>query len=259
MGERTSHAPGTFSWVDLATSDPDAARSFYSELFGWRSEDIAGEGGTYTMLRLDGKDVAACFAQPPGEDAPPHWNSYVTVEDVDASASRAAELGGSVAMGGQDVEGIGRMAVISDSIGAPLALWEPRGHVGAGLVNAPGTLCWNDLGTTDVDGAMAFHGDLFGWTFAKRLDDDPLRYMRIHNAGTENGSIHLQGENERATLPHWDVYFATSDLDASNSKLAELGGRVLVPPLEVPAGGRVSVAVDPQGAAFGLFDGPLDP
>ena len=62
MGERTSHAPGTFSWVDLATSDPDGAKAFYRRLFGWQYEDVAGAGGMYTMFRIDGKDVAACFA-----------------------------------------------------------------------------------------------------------------------------------------------------------------------------------------------------
>jgi predicted enzyme related to lactoylglutathione lyase len=258
VGERTSHEPGTFSWVDLATSDPDGAKAFYPRLFGWQYEDTVGAAGTYTMFRIDGKDVAACFAQGAG-DAPPHWNSYVTVHSVDASVSRAAELGGSVAMPGRDVEGIGRMAVITDPTGAPFALWEAHGQAGAELVNAPGALCWNDLGTTDVDGAMAFYGELFGWTYEKRLEEDPLRYMRIHNGDSENGSVHLQGEDEHGTPPHWDVYFATRDVDASNSKLAELGGEVLVPPLEVPAGGRVSVVADPQGAAFGLFDGPLDP
>jgi uncharacterized protein len=257
MGERTSHAPGTFSWVDLATADAAGAKEFYGELFGWEAEDMPGEGGTYTMFRLDGKDVAACFTQKDGPT--PHWNSYVTVEDVDSAVAIAIELGGSVLMPGRDVERIGRMAVIADPTGAAVALWEPRGHIGAGLVNAPGALCWNDLGTTDLDAAMAFHGELFGWTFEKRMDEDPLRYMRIRNVDTENGSIHLQGEDERGAPPHWDVYFATSDLDGTNSRLTELGGQVLVPPLEVPAGGRVSVAKDPQGAAFGLFDGPLDP
>jgi predicted enzyme related to lactoylglutathione lyase len=257
MGERTSHPPGTFSWVDLATTDAAGAKSFYGEVFGWVSEDLPGEGGAYTMFRLDGKDVAACFAQ--GNGVMPHWNSYVTVGDVDAAAATAAELGGSVLMPPGDVEGIGRMTVIADPTGGPLALWEPHGHIGAGLVNAPGALCWNDLGTTDVEAAMAFYGELFGWTFTERLDDDPLRYMRIRNGDTENGSIHLQGEDERGTPPSWVVYFATSDLDGTNSTLAELGGQVVVQPLEVPAGGRVSVAVDPQGAAFGLFDGPFDP
>jgi len=257
MGERTSHAPGTFSWTDLSTSDPPGAKTFYGELFGWEAEDMPGAAGTYTMFRLDGKDVAACFGQDDGP--PPHWNSYVTVEDVDSSASRTATLGGTVMMEPRDVEGVGRMAVIADPAGAPLALWEPRGHIGAGVVNVPGALCWNDLGTTDVDSATAFYGELFVWSYEQRMDDDPLRYTRIRNGDSENGSIHLQGDDERGTPPSWIVYFAAADLDSTNSKLTELGGRVIVEPLEVPAGGRVSVATDPQGAAFGLFDGPLDP
>jgi uncharacterized protein len=257
MGERTSHAPGTFSWVDLATPDPAGAKEFYGALFGWEAEDMPGAGGTYTILRLGGRDVAACFAQNGAQ--PPHWNSYVTVEDAEASASTAAALGGSVAMDTADVEGIGRMAVIADPPGAPLALWEPRGHVGAGVVNVPGALCWNDLGTTDVDAALAFYAELFGWSYEPRTDEDPLRYMRIRNGDSENGSIHLQGDDERGYPPAWVAYFATADVDPASARVGELGGEVVVEPLEVPAGGRVSVVTDSQGAAFGLFDGPLDP
>ena len=257
MGERTSHAPGTFSWVDLATTDADGAKEFYGELFRWEAEDMPGEAGTYTMFRLDGKDVAACFAQ--GDGAPPHWNSYVTVEDVDVAVAMAAELGGSVLMPAGDVEGIGRMAVIADPTGAAVALWEPRGHIGAGLVNAPGALCWNDLGTPDPDAAWPFYRELFGWTIEDASAEDPMQYRTIRNGDSTNGSIHRQGKQEGGGPPSWLVYFATADLEAANSKLSELGGQVIVPPLEVPAGGRVSVATDPQGVAFGLFEGPLDP
>ena len=134
-----------------------------------------------------------------------------------------------------------------------------HGAAGAGLVNAPGALCWNDLGTTEVDAAMAFYAELLGWSYEQRMAEDPLRYMRIHNGDSENGSIHLQGDEERGEPPNWVVYFATADVDPANSTVAELGGQVVVEPVGVPAGGRVSVVTDPEGAAFGLFDGPLDP
>jgi predicted enzyme related to lactoylglutathione lyase len=258
MGERTSHAPGTFSSVDLATSDADAAKSFYSGLFGWKSEDMDGAGGTYTIFRLDGKHVAGCFeGADGGAGVPPHWNSYVTVQDGDASVARATQLGGSVLMQAQDVAEIGRMAVIADPTGAAVALWQPRGVIGAELVNAPGAPCWNDLGTTDVDAAMTFYGELFGWTF-EQVSGAESRH-RIRNGATENGSLYLQGADERGMTPNWLVYFATADLERSDAHAIELGGQVIVDPLEVPAGGRVSVVTDPQGAAFGLFDGPLDP
>lgn len=258
MGDRTSHAPGTFSSVDLATSDADAAKSFYGGLFGWKSEDMDGAGGTYTIFRLDGKHVAGCF-EGADRDAgdPPHWSSYVTVEDVDASVARATELGGSVLMQAQDVAQIGRMAMIADPTGAAVALWEPRGAIGAELVNVPGAPCWNDLGTTDVAAAMTFYGELFAWTFEEVRGAESRH--RIHNGETENGSLYLQGADERGVPPNWLVYFATDDLERSDAHAIELGGQVIVDPLEVPAGGRVSVVTDPQGAAFGLFDGPLDP
>jgi uncharacterized protein len=258
MGERARHAPGTFSSVDLATSDADAAKSFYAELFEWQSEDMAGVGGTYTTVRLDGKHVAGCFEGADGDAGTlPQWNSYVTVQDVDASVVKATELGGSVLMEAQDVEEIGRMAVIADPTGAAVALWEPRGMIGAELVNVPGAPCWNDLGTTDVNAAMAFYGGLFGWTF-EEVSGAESRH-RIRNGESENGSLYLQGAEERGVPSNWLVYFATADLEGSDARVTKLGGEVIVDPLEVAAGGRVSVVTDPQGAAFGLFDGPLDP
>ena len=129
--------------------------------------------------------------------------------------------------------------------------------IGAELVNVPGAPCWNDLGTTDVDAAMTFYGELFGWTFEQASGAEGRH--RIHNGATENGSLYLQGADERGMTPNWLVYFATADLGGSDARVTELGGQVVVDPLEVPVGGRVSVATDPQGAAFGLFDGPLDP
>ena len=96
MGERTSHAPGTFSWADLATTDTDGAKRFYTGLFGWDPEDQPMPGdGVYTMLRRDGKDVAALFQAQEG--MPTAWSSYVTVESADAAAARRRELGGDAA------------------------------------------------------------------------------------------------------------------------------------------------------------------
>src|SRR5215204_95028 len=137
MGERTSHAPGTFSWAELATSDAEGAKSFYTSLFGWTYDDRpAGEGMIYSMANRDGRSVAALF----GSDGPPHWNCYVTVASVDDAAARAGELGGDVLAEPFDVMDVGRMAVIADPIGAALCLWEPGTNIGAALVNAPGAL-----------------------------------------------------------------------------------------------------------------------
>src|SRR5688500_9266387 len=148
MEKRTEHAPGTFSWVDLTTDDAPAAKEFYGELFGWEFEDneVPG-GGTYTMCKVDTDYVAAI----PGstDQAPPHWNSYVTVASADETAAKAKELGGSLFMEPFDVMEAGRMALIQDPTGAAFCVWEPRDAIGAQLVNEPGALTWNELHTPD--------------------------------------------------------------------------------------------------------------
>src|SRR4051795_862588 len=161
MGERTSYAPGTFSWAELVTSDAGVAKTFYTSVFGWEYRDNpVGDGMVYSTALRDGKDVAALYTG----DQPPHWNCYVTVESADASAERAGELGAQIAAEPFDVMDVGRMAVIVDPLGAPLCLWEPRTHIGAQLVNAPGALNWNDLLTPDPEASARFYGELFGWT-----------------------------------------------------------------------------------------------
>ena len=249
MGERTSYAPGTFSWVDLATSDPDGAKAFYGALFGWEAEDTdAGGGMTYTMLRLGGHDVAGLSAA--GPDRPTAWSSYVTVDDADAVARRVADAGGQVVAPPFDVVDVGRMAVVADPVGAVLSLWEARGHAGAGLVNAPGALSWNDLVAPDPAPAQPFYGDLFGWEFE---DVGGGAYWIVRNRGATNGGMMpLEGAH-----PAWLPYFAVEDLDATVARVGELGGTTLARSA-VPAG-RIATVRDPAGAVFAMFEGPLDP
>src|SRR3954452_3792331 len=178
MANRTSYPPGTFSWAELVTSDADAAKSFYTAAFGWEYRDNpVGEGMVYSTALLGGQPVAALYRG----DQPPHWNCYVTVESADDAAARAAALGASTLAEPFDVLDVGRMAVIADPAGAALCLWEPRGHIGAAVVNAPGALTWNDLITPDVEAAARFYGDLFGWTTLEIPGGGGYRV--IHNGG----------------------------------------------------------------------------
>jgi predicted enzyme related to lactoylglutathione lyase len=161
MGERTRYDAGTFCWVGLATSDTAAARAFYGGLFGWQDEDLdAGAAGAYTTLRRGGEEVAKLYRQQPqarAAGAPPHWTSYISVEDADATTARAKELGGAaVFRGAFDVLDAGRVAAIRDPTGAIVSLWQPRSRIGATLVNDTGALCWNELATTDVERAKSF-------------------------------------------------------------------------------------------------------
>jgi predicted enzyme related to lactoylglutathione lyase len=258
VGERTQHAPGTFSWAELATTDADAAKAFYAGLFGWQAEDLpVPEGGYYSMQRLDGKNVAAIAPQPQAQrdaGAPPAWQSYITVESADGAAGRAAELGGTVHAPPFDVLDAGRMAVIQDPQGAFFMVWEPKNNIGADLVNVPGALCWNELAAADLDVAADFYAKLFGWRM-EPSEGMPMRYMTIKNGQATNGGMR---EKQPQEPPYWLVYFAVEDTDAAIEKVKELGGSAIAGPYEM-AMGKIAVVQDPQGAVFALYSGQLEP
>jgi predicted enzyme related to lactoylglutathione lyase len=254
MGERTSHSPGTFSWVDLSTSDTEGAKRFYTGLFGWDTDDqpIPGDG-VYTLLLNDGKQVAALFEAQQG--MPTAWSSYVTVESADAAATKASDLGATPMGEAFDVMDAGRMAVLQDPTGAVLSVWEPHGSIGAQLVNVPGSLTMNQLNTPDPEAAQRFYGELFGWRF-EQVAGGEQPYWGIYNGDRLNGGM-MQLPPGGPAPPHWLVYFGTPDVDADVGRIGELGGQVIVPPTAVPAG-RFLVAQDPQGAFVALFSGEYD-
>ena len=254
MSERTSYAPGTFSWAELATSDAAAAKSFYSSVFGWQYEDNPiGDGQVYSMALRDGKHVAALF----DSDQPPHWNCYVTVESTDDATARARDNGAGVVAEPFDVMDVGRMAVIADPTGAVLCLWEPRSHIGAALVNTPGALTWNDLVTPDPDAAASFYGALFGWTVEELPESGGYRVIR--NGERANGGI-LRLDPERMgpdAPPNWMPYFGHEDVTRLVEEIGGLGGRTLNGPLQMPQG-SIGVFADPQGAVFAVWTGTYD-
>ncbi len=259
MGERTQYTPGTFSWAELSTTDQDAAKTFYTALFGWSYEDNpVAEGVVYSMAKLGAHHVAAISPQPEQQrsaGAPPAWNSYITVENADAALERARELGATVHADAFDVMDAGRMGVIQDPQGAYFLVWQPGRHPGAGLVNAPGALAWNELGSPDIEASAAFYADLFGWSTAPMEGEMP--YLVVSSAaGKSNGGIRpLMPEG---APPAWLVYFATDDLDASLATASEHGGSVLVGNTDIGIA-HIAVVADPQGAVFALYAGPLEP
>jgi uncharacterized protein len=253
MGERTSYPPGTFSWVDLQTSDQDAAKSFYSDLFGWEYEDVPiGGGASYSMAKLHGHSVAA-IGPLQGEEMPSHWNCYVTVADADASAARAKELGATLLAEPFDVFDAGRMAAFADPQGAVLSVWQAKENIGAGLVNAPGALAWNDLISPDVAAAAPFYRELFDWQVEEVPGADG-QYWSITNGGRMNGGMMPMPPGGH---PAWNLYFAVEDVDATVARARELGADLVMGPMDVPTG-RFAVIRDPQNAVFSVVAGPMD-
>ena len=256
MSTRTEYAPGTPSWADNASSDPSAAASFYSQLFGWQTENSmpAESPGEYHMARLDGKNVAALGSQPM-EGMPAVWNTYITVGSADEVAKAVADAGGKVMMEPFDVLDAGRMAVCADPAGAVFMVWEAKDSIGAEVVNEPVTLAWNELYTRDVDGCQAFYGSVFGWTTTE-IDSGGTPYTLWHLNGGEaplGGMLAMSEEMFPAEVPpHWLVYFAVDETDAVAARCEELGGTVTAPPFDTGVG-RIAVLSDLQGAGFAVI------
>jgi uncharacterized protein len=254
MGERTSHAPGTFSWADLPTSDPDGAKAFYTGLFGWETQDNpVPDGSVYTMLIKGGKHVAAMYSAREGQ--PPAWGSFITVESADAVAADAKQHGGEVEAEPFDVMDVGRMAVVQDPTGAYFSVWEPRVSIGAERVNEPGALTHNQLDTSDPDRAQEFYAGVFGWRF-EPVEGSDMPYWGIYNGDRVNGGM-MPLTAEGGVPSHWLVYFGSDSVDEDAGRIGDLGGTVIMPPTPIP-GGRILVAQDPQGATFALFSGRFD-
>jgi predicted enzyme related to lactoylglutathione lyase len=256
MQETVEYKPGTFCWVELATKDGDAAKTFYTNLFGWTYIDHPmGPGMVYTMLQLDGKDVGALYQMPPEMSAqgiPPNWLSYVSVTSADEAAAKAKASGATLLKEPFDVYTVGRMAVIQDPTGGVFAVWQARDHKGAGIYNVPNSFCWNELATRDTKKAGEFYSTVFGWT-RDTQNFGPMEYTMFQNNGRGNGGMFGITPEMGQLPPHWLVYFAVDDCDAKVKKATELGAKVMKPADDIPGVGRFAILLDPQGAAFAVI------
>ena len=250
----TKFPHGTFSWADNSSTDVDKAKEFYLNVMGWSKEELPmGEGLFYTMFKQDGHNVAAISPMQPQmqeQGMPSHWNYYVTVDDVDAVASKVAELGGTLIAEPFDVFEDGRMAVVQDPTGGVLSLWQAKNSIGAYLVNGTGAMLWNELYTRDVDAAKQFYGALLGWEYQKMEGQE---YWLIQNNGRMNGGIMAMDESWGETPPYWTGYYNVADIEDTVKKVEEFGGTIIQPIFEAGDVGRMIIISDPAGAALCLM------
>jgi predicted enzyme related to lactoylglutathione lyase len=256
MVNTDKHAPGTFCWIELATTNQLAAKSFYNSLFGWVANDIPmGPDLVYTIFKLEGRDAAAGFTIPREERAqgiPPHWGLYVAVDSADDAAHKAAGLGGKLIEEPFDVGQSGRMAVVQDPQGAVFRVWQPNANTGTGITGVDGTLCWADLNTPDPAGASEFYSKLFGWVIAAE-EKDPSGYLHIKNGDAFIGGVPPAAHHAPGAPPHWLPYFLVSDCDRVANIAKDNGATLHMPPTSMEGVGRMSVIADPQGAVLALF------
>src|ERR1700730_4836184 len=246
MTVRTSYAQGTPNWVDLQTTDQDAAKAFYAGLFGWTYDDQPmPQGPVYSMAMLGEHSVAAIAPQSPelaAAGAPPMWNTHLAVDSVEQAVAKVEAAGGKVGMAPFDVMDAGRMAFVIDPAGAAVALWQANQHIGATLVNEPGTGVWNELITTDP-GVVAFYTSVLGLT-TSTMDMGAGEYTLFEVDGQMVGGT--TAPQMPGTPNHWHVYFGVADADATVAKATELGGSVVVPQFDSPVG-RMAARADPDG------------
>jgi predicted enzyme related to lactoylglutathione lyase len=254
--ELTSHAAGTFCFPELNTRDMEGSKRFYGPLLGWTCFDVPSAAGTYSLLRVDGKDVAGLHLS---ERGPASWVCYVAVDSADRVAGRAAELGGKVLAPPFDVPGIGRMAFLEDPAQARFALWEARGMIGSSLEDQPGAPCWYELITHDLPRAARFYAELFGWSPVDRAVEGfgPYTVARLGQQSVA-GLMSIPTE-WGAVSPRWQVYFSVADCDRATREAAGLKGRVVTGPTELPEIGRFAILADTSDAPFGVFQAPTRP
>lgn len=246
----------TFCWGDCMSQDADKAKHFYPAVMGWEFEELQmDENYVYTQFKLEGENVAGMGQMTPdmlSAGIPSNWMNMVSVDDAEVIAAKASALGGTLIMPAMDVFEQGRMAMIQDPAGAVFGIWQPNSHIGAGLVNRPGAMCWNELATRDIEGAQKFYGELFGWTFGT-LDESGSDYHMIYNNGRANGGMMLMDEKWGEIPPNWMIYFAVDDLDTAIEKVKANAGSLGSEVINASVG-KMAVTVDPAGAHFYLIE-----
>ncbi len=256
MPDINEHQEGMFSYADLQTSDLDAATAFYTDLFGWKTDDqpmSEDPADIYRMFTKNGRGVCAASKQRPEQAAagvPPMWNVYFSVDDVDLKAKEAEAAGGTVHAQPFDVFDAGRMAVIADPAGAFFCMWQPKENIGAYVMHEPNTLTWAESGSTDPDKAKAFYTQLFGWTY----EDQDMGEGGPYTVFSLDGGFAAGLMKSQLPMSYWSIYFAVEDCKALTKKASEAGAQVMMDAQNIPGVGLVTVAADPQGAMFGMIE-----
>ncbi|MCU1442482.1 MAG: putative glyoxalase family protein [Cryobacterium sp.] len=249
MPERDKARLGEPCWVDLTSANTAAVRDFYSTLFGWTTTEASDEYGNYITFWQDGEQVAGLTAPMPGIESPKAWMTYMSTADADATTRQAREAGAQVLAEPMTVGDQGRMAILADSSGAVIGLWQSAEHTGYGRYGEVGTPVWHELITKDFDAATAFYENVFGWELQPLSDTAEFRYSTFGPGGMiggiYDGAASLSG-NEPS---NWSVYFGVPDVAGAAARVAQLGGTVLREPWDSEYG-TFSQVSDPEGAVF---------
>jgi predicted enzyme related to lactoylglutathione lyase len=266
MSDRDGFQPGVPCWVETWHDDPEPAVRFYTGVFGWEAENTLPTDADRTLhvCRLRGRDVCAIGSPiPDGAPPTPVWTTFILVESAEEAAEKASDAGGSVIVAPFDSLEGGQLTILADPSGAAFAAWEQSEHKGAQVINEPGAYSMSALQTTDPERAKAFYGELVGWEaepFGPEEAGMSIWRLAGYVGGTpqqpvprDNVAVMMPGDEDR-----WSVDFWVFNADEAAAKGAELGGRALEPPSDVPGvpGMRTAVIADPGGAVISITQPP---
>jgi len=248
---------GKYVWIELMTSDPNAAEAFYSKVVGWGAKDSGQPGMKYTLLTMGPAMMGGLMEVP--EDAKkmgarPMWLGYIDVDDCDQYAEKIKAAGGRVYREPSDVPGMLRFAVVADPYGATFIIMTPFGGPPEGGVpepNSPGTVGWRELHAGDLNGAWTFYSSLFGWQKGDAMDMGAMGAYQLFKID-ENQSGGMMTKSPQTPAPFWLYYFNLPKLDPAIEAIKANGGKIVNGPMEVPGGQWIVQANDPQGAMFAL-------
>jgi len=254
MSTETQTLNGKFVWHDHTSGDVEAAKSFYSDLLAWEIEVFDGGGMNYPMIKANGA-MHGGFGESQG-GSPPHWLGHVAVEDADETAEKVKAGGGTIYFGPSDIPEVGRFFIFADPQGAVLSAFASSGPPQG--PPAEGAFVWDELATSDIEGAKKFYGDVFGWTSRDMDMGEGMTYTMFERPGggdVAGGMPLTEDMKEHAAPPNWLAYLGTEDVDGTTAKAEELGATVHMQPTDIPGIGRFSVLQDPTRAIFALFQG----
>jgi predicted enzyme related to lactoylglutathione lyase len=261
--ESRGNSRGDFIWYELMTTDADAAGRFYSAVVqGWRfGERMPGDLDYRGIERSDGGNAGGVLGLDDSmrsHGARPMWLGYLNVDAVDESVAAIERAGGKALMPAFDVPNVGRIAMVADPQGAPFYIMKPIPPAGRPdsksdvfSVDQPQRVRWNELSTTDPDGAVDFYRRQFGWGQEGDMDMGEMgKYRFIQSNGVNIGAIMRMPP--QLPVSSWTYYIGVDDIDRAADAIKTGGGQVVNGPMEIPGGEFALNGLDPQGASFGL-------
>ena len=260
MSEITQYKPGNFCWVELSTFDTNAAKKFYSELFGISPYDMdMGNGSYYTMLNLRDKPVAALYNMSP-EQREMHfascWMPYINVTSVAETIAKVKQAGGLVLVDTTDAMDAGVFGMIQDTEGAMVGLWQPKNHAGSAFIGEHGTICWFEHNGHTTDKVIPFLENVFGWK-AKTEKMGETNYTTFYQGEEMVCGFFVLPPEMKDVPPSWLTYFGVNNIDEACEKVIKLKGQIIMPKIFIEGVGFYGVVRDDQGAVFGLLQGQM--